>query len=51
MKCVKCGTRMVQHETQYVCLLCESRVEVEDWELLADVAEDFLKSKVMFEKE
>lgn len=29
--CVPCGTRMVQHEYQFVCLKCEHRVEIEEW--------------------
>jgi hypothetical protein len=36
INCLECETRMVQHETVYVCLLCEKRVEVEDWVKLAE---------------
>ena len=45
LNCLECHTRMVQHECVYVCLLCEKRVGVEDWDLLADLAEDYLKLK------
>ena len=39
VNCLNCGTRMVPHELEFVCLKCEARVEVspvwkigESWE-------------------
>ncbi len=37
IKCIKCNTRMVQHEAMYVCLLCEHEIEIEDWIELENV--------------
>ena len=48
VKCIKCNRRMVPHECIYVCLGCEHRVEIEDWVELADIAEDYSKSKVAY---
>ncbi len=35
--CIKCHTRMVQHEAKYVCLLCEHEIEIEDWAEMENV--------------
>lgn len=37
IKCLKCNTRMVPHEAEYICLLCEYRIEIEDWVKLEEI--------------
>ena len=34
---------MVPHEAEYVCLLCEHRIEIEDWVMLEEVFLKFRK--------
>ena len=43
INCLKCSTRMVQHETKFICLLCENEIEVEDWVELADTGSKLIE--------